>query len=147
MGYGQRKYQIPAAVSGCLQNLKTPVFTFDPATSTGSVKAFTGVNPNADFVSVSAFNGLADASIGLLFETTILNFNGNTFFTEDVTLPGEITISAVTTLSPLPFLSFFASGAAAPIPEASTWAMMLLGFGGLGFLGYRQTRRAKLQAV
>jgi hypothetical protein len=28
-----------------------------------------------------------------------------------------------------------------PIPEPSTWAMMLLGFGGLGFLGYRQTRK------
>jgi hypothetical protein len=34
-----------------------------------------------------------------------------------------------------------------PIPEPSTWAMMLLGFSGLGFLGYRQTRRAKPQAA
>jgi hypothetical protein len=33
------------------------------------------------------------------------------------------------------------------IPEPSTWAMMLLGFAGLGFLGYRQTRRAKPQAA
>lgn len=34
-----------------------------------------------------------------------------------------------------------------PVPEPSTWAMMLVGFGGLGFFGYRQTtRRAKLQA-
>jgi hypothetical protein len=30
-----------------------------------------------------------------------------------------------------------------PIPEPSTWAMMLLGFGGLGFLGYRQTRKGQ----
>jgi hypothetical protein len=29
------------------------------------------------------------------------------------------------------------------IPEPSTWAMMLLGFGGLGFLGYRQTRKGQ----
>ena len=27
------------------------------------------------------------------------------------------------------------------VPEPSTWAMMLLGFAGLGFAGYRQTRR------
>jgi hypothetical protein len=31
---------------------------------------------------------------------------------------------------------------ATPVPEPSTWAMMLLGFGGLGFLGYRKGRAA-----
>jgi len=29
------------------------------------------------------------------------------------------------------------------VPEASTWTMMLLGFAGLGFVGYRQRRAAK----
>jgi PEP-CTERM motif len=29
------------------------------------------------------------------------------------------------------------------IPEASTWAMMLLGFAGLGFAGYRKTKRGE----
>ena len=28
------------------------------------------------------------------------------------------------------------------VPEPSTWAMMLLGFAGLGFIGYRRARRA-----
>jgi hypothetical protein len=28
------------------------------------------------------------------------------------------------------------------IPEASTWAMMLVGFAGLGFVGYRASRAA-----
>jgi hypothetical protein len=32
------------------------------------------------------------------------------------------------------------------IPEPSTWAMMLLGFSGLGFLGYRKARMGKLAA-
>lgn len=27
------------------------------------------------------------------------------------------------------------------VPELSTWAMLLLGFAGLGFVGYRRTRR------
>jgi hypothetical protein len=31
---------------------------------------------------------------------------------------------------------------AATVPEVSTWAMMLLGFAGLGFAGYRTSRRA-----
>jgi hypothetical protein len=28
------------------------------------------------------------------------------------------------------------------VPEPSTWAMMLVGFAGLGFAGYRASRRA-----
>jgi PEP-CTERM motif len=31
---------------------------------------------------------------------------------------------------------------AAAVPEPSTWAMMMLGFAGLGFLSYRRTRRS-----
>src|SRR3984957_15162086 len=31
----------------------------------------------------------------------------------------------------------------AVVPEPSTWAMMLLGFAGLGFAGYRQARKAR----
>jgi hypothetical protein len=33
------------------------------------------------------------------------------------------------------------------VPEPSTWAMLLMGFAGLGFVGYRRTRRAKPQAA
>ena len=33
-----------------------------------------------------------------------------------------------------------------PVPEASTWAMMFVGFAGLGFLGYRQTAKARAAA-
>ncbi len=33
-----------------------------------------------------------------------------------------------------------------PVPEPSTWAMMLLGFAGFGFLGYRKARQGTLAA-
>jgi hypothetical protein len=33
-------------------------------------------------------------------------------------------------------------GGVAPVPEASTWAMMLLGFAGIGFLAYRRKPKA-----
>jgi hypothetical protein len=33
-----------------------------------------------------------------------------------------------------------------PVPEPSTWAMMLAGFAGLGFLGYRKVRQGKVAA-
>jgi hypothetical protein len=46
------------------------------------------------------------------------------------------------------FDSTFASGTVTPsIPEPSTWAMMLLGFAGLGYAGYRASRTsAKIAA-
>ena len=34
----------------------------------------------------------------------------------------------------------------APVPEPSTWAMMLIGFAGLGFAGYRASRRTSAAA-
>ena len=33
-------------------------------------------------------------------------------------------------------------GQLAPVPEPSTWAMMVLGFAGLGFAGYRASRKS-----
>lgn len=38
-------------------------------------------------------------------------------------------------------------GVVAAVPEPSTWAMMLLGFFGLGFLGYRGRSRRRLRIV
>ena len=35
----------------------------------------------------------------------------------------------------------------APVPEASTWAMMLLGFAGLSFAGYRTSRKSATVAA
>jgi hypothetical protein len=39
-------------------------------------------------------------------------------------------------------VGFSAGPTPAPVPESSTWAMMLLGFAGLGFAGYRRAKAA-----
>lgn len=39
------------------------------------------------------------------------------------------------------------NGFVAPVPEASTWAMMLLGFAGIGFLAYRRRPKAAFRFV
>ncbi len=39
------------------------------------------------------------------------------------------------------------SSGASPVPEISTWAMMLLGFAGLAFAGYRASRRGAALAA
>jgi hypothetical protein len=41
----------------------------------------------------------------------------------------------------------FAVGGIAPVPETSTWAMMLVGFAGLSYAGYRASRRPAAAAV
>lgn len=41
-----------------------------------------------------------------------------------------------------PPLAFRVDGITSAIPELSTWAMMLLGFAGLGFAAYRRSQRA-----
>jgi hypothetical protein len=49
-----------------------------------------------------------------------------------------------------PETAFFVTGPpvrVTPVPEPSTWAMLLLGFTGLGFVAYRQTGRAMPQAA
>jgi hypothetical protein len=46
-----------------------------------------------------------------------------------------------------PFLAAatLAAGSSPAVPEPSTWAMMLVGFAGLGYAGYRETKRARFQ--
>jgi hypothetical protein len=39
-----------------------------------------------------------------------------------------------------PFVGFTTVSFGNAVPESSTWAMMLLGFAGLGFAGYRRAR-------
>ncbi len=35
----------------------------------------------------------------------------------------------------------------AAVPEASTWAMMILGFAGVGFMAYRRRNQVSLRLV
>jgi hypothetical protein len=60
---------------------------------------------------------------------------------------GTITGQAVTT-SDLGVALFVVNpgGSITPIPEPSTWAMMLLGFAGLGYAAYRGSRRTTAAA-
>jgi hypothetical protein len=43
-------------------------------------------------------------------------------------------------------LDYVSAGVAASTPEPSTWAMMILGFAGLGFAGYRKARKVAVAA-
>jgi len=72
---------------------------------------------------------------------TLLNFNASTndLFQFDFTLTGG------SLEAPLAVEAFVQIGSG--VPEPSTWAMMILGFAGLGLLGYRRSRRCSAVAA
>jgi hypothetical protein len=119
------------------------LFTYTPA-----------VNPVDNFVQLAFFNG--DGTLVLVFRTTLDAFDGSTFYTDHVDIPGGGTGSGFEcTYTPgctIQTASPFAGGAAAPhtdpppppaVPEPTT--MALLG-GGLVMLAGRLRARGRTGA-
>lgn len=61
------------------------------------------------------------------------------------TLSGQVSFSQTGNAFGQPDL--FLNAVLATVPEPSTWAMMLLGFGGLGFLAYRKAQKGNAGAA
>ncbi len=103
------------------------------------------------FVSIAAQNGGGGAT----GEIDVLNSAGDTvahylvgssatpldprglFFVNDTALLVANADPSILQLTPSDFVP------GSPVPESSTWAMLLLGFGGLGFVGCRRARKAR----
>jgi hypothetical protein len=80
-------------------------------------------------------------------------FGSNTATSLGAQLPGLIGFDEVSHSLPtgFDFINFQAvsgnvlvSSISGTIPEPSTWAMMLLGFAGLGYVGFRRTRKVRV---
>jgi PEP-CTERM motif len=93
--------------------------------------------------SATTLDGLSFYNIqndGGLFDTTYFDLSGAQYYTgteaSPTFIPGIYTGQS----------NFYSGGvdtvtiALAPIPEPATWAMMLAGFAGLGFAGFRRAR-------
>jgi PEP-CTERM motif len=61
--------------------------------------------------------------------------------------PGDTNVFGVAVATPETALDYVPNGVTASTPEPSTWAMMVIGFAGLGFAGYRKARRAGVIAA
>ncbi len=86
--------------------------------------AFTIANGDAvDLWSNGVLPGATSSDYGLTFATPIATL---------AAVNPEYTVSAE---------QYIAGGVTVAAPEPSTWAMMLLGFAGLGFAGYRKARK------
>jgi hypothetical protein len=79
--------------------------------------------------------------------------NGSNFIT--IVSSGGVTMSEISftaainspTTGFLRFKQPRISGLVGVIPEPSTWAMMIIGFLGIGFVGYRKTKSARTALV
>jgi len=89
-----------------------------------------------------------DFSALISFASEDPNGPGNGTFMADGSMTATVSDFAGTIMSVSKNIgSMVVSGVTgAPVPEPSTWAMLLLGFGGLGLVGYRTSRRAALKA-
>jgi hypothetical protein len=90
-------------------------------------------------------NGAGPSEVQFVFDGTtykdVLNPNAPyTQYTFNVTATGSDTFGVNFFDSPswLALDSFSVTSVASAVPEPSTWAMLLLGFAGLGFMGYRR---------
>jgi hypothetical protein len=56
-------------------------------------------------------------------------------------------VATIDPLDPIGMPGGDPSGGATAVPEPSTWAMMVIGFGGLGFLGWRGSRKTAARSA
>jgi hypothetical protein len=107
-------YVQSGATSGNTELLK---LEFSGANLTGAVPGFPiAINQNGSFTLVSGDGVLANQASQFFDNGETLTF-----------VPASVTVTDQSSV--------------AAVPEPSTWAMMLVGFGGLGFLSYRRSRR------
>jgi type 1 fimbria pilin len=128
---------VTLSFSGTANSTSVDLVFFDHATPASDVQTeiFTGsgiqVGPGS--FSISANGTVSDAG-GLSF------FEGSG--TQALVFDFFVSVGTVTMSGQSGTLTYDFTPAVAAVPEPSTWAMMTLGFGLMGFLGYRKTRGA-----
>jgi hypothetical protein len=124
---------IESQISQLSENQIGPVLHFDSITAYSQSVLNGQLTPNGFDMPFSYAPREADTSVNAFF----------TVFARD-TGTGEILEDADGIFRPL-LVTLSVSGVATP--EPSTWAMMLAGFAGLGFMGWRESRKIEARTA
>jgi PEP-CTERM motif len=121
----------------------------DITTRTSAFSALISVNsqhPADSFSSGDVPLAVGDYSLTWFMDGEAHSFNGLQSSTADMRNTGTLFIDSDVALS---FASGhdYSSNAVGAVPEPSTWAMMILGFAGVGFMAYRRKARPALIAA
>jgi PEP-CTERM motif len=112
--------------------------------ATGSSIFFSVTNSSG--TTVFSTEGLSDTTTSITIPGGTLAAGGS--FTFDLLFDNRIGGTAEVNGLPVTLTQFYDThtdgtfATAGAVPEPSTWAMLLMGFAGIGFLGYRQTLKA-----
>jgi outer membrane lipase/esterase len=136
------------------------VFSSSPPTFLGDAPTQVGQYSPANIVVIDldlALSELVPASANVIFEIFVpdANIGGNWtgeavhnfggFY--DVTGAGASDTTVETPTPPTNDIAFAVLTPVAAVPEPSTWAMMLLGFAGIGFMAYRRKSKTAVIAT
>jgi uncharacterized membrane protein len=172
MNTGDSPPDATSAYINAINNSGDAVGQFDPAAPVNPLvnqEAFLYQNgvyttllpPNAQFVEATGINDLGEV-VGYFDETPItgpsgiqvtpiLGFTYDDGVYHDYSVPGEIETELFGVNNTGEVVGYYsdemgdANGfSASAVPEPSTWAMMLIGFGGLGFAGRARRRTAPI---
>jgi hypothetical protein len=120
--------------SAAFKNIGAIVITNDGTEGEGTVsRNFTSM---AIVISLLAKGGASNSTLSFDHSSDLLT----RYDLFDVTPPGDAGSPGVNDLSDL----FVPGAITAAVPEPSTWAMMLLGFTGLGFMAYRRNAKSAI---
>jgi PEP-CTERM motif-containing protein len=152
----------------CVSNVtlgNTFGFNVSSADGNGKFLAFSGDGQAIDFANTVPTHSFGFFATGLQGNDISISFNDGS--AETLTVVGNTNggpqyfgftdtaaFNAITLLGPagsdawgIDQISFNVTGVTSPVPEPSTWAMMILGFAGVGFMTYRRKVKPTFLAV
>ena len=121
---------------------------FDPSNPTVSATTdFVSLHGDlAGFPNQSVTLNAYDISGQLIASVTVVDIGGETL---SIAIPGIHSVQFLGSLGDVPGVAVddFTFNSVTPVPEPSTWAMMILGFAGVGFMAYRRRSKPALMAA